>query len=240
MTHIRAIEKPNNKKSKAVNFTINNATARMTYQESLRIARQAKLDPANTKNTMSDLVLEQALSTGVTNYNFPVTNTQSTGNAPFTTEVRLNLQDSFVASSWGMFLCPASGATDATFIVASYPSPAVFTGGGAAAAETLYNSYARITVNNDVLVPIWHLSRHRLVPQSQKVTSAANQNGIADDQIDLTTDGFYPIEPYLVFIGSKNIQVQMILPAALAAVTANSRVRFHFRGLLMQNSTTVS
>lgn len=222
-----------------MNFTINNATARMTYLESLKIARQAGLNPANTKNTMSDLVLEQLLSTGVTNYNFPVTNTQANG-TPFSTEVRLNLQDSFVASSWGMFLCPAASTADATFIVATYPSPAVFTGGGAAAAETLYNSYARITVNNDVLVPIWHLSRHRLVPQSQKVTAAANQNGIAEDQIDLTTDGFYPVEPYLVFIGSKNLQVQMILPAALAAVTASSRVRFHFRGLLLQNSTTVS
>lgn len=211
----------------------------MTYLESLKIARQAGLNPANTKNTMSDLVLEQPLSTGVTNYNFPVTNTQANG-TPFSTEVRLNLQDSFVASSWGMFLLPASGATDATFVATTYPSPAVFTGGGAAAAETLYNSIARITVNNDVLVPIWHLSRHRLVPQSQKVAAAANQNGIAEDQIDLTTDGFYPVEPYLVFIGSKNLQVQMILPAALAAVTANSRVRFHFRGLLLQNSTTVS
>lgn len=211
----------------------------MTYMESLKIARAAGLKPQNTKNTMSDIVLEQALSTGVTNYNFPVTNTQANG-TPFSTEIRLNLQDSFVASSWGMFLCPAASATDATFIVATYPSPAVFTGGGAAAAETLYNSYARITVNNDVLVPIWHLSRHRLVPQSQKVAAAANQNGIAEDQIDLTTDGFYPMEPYLVFIGSKNLQVQMILPAALAAVTPSSRVRFHFRGLLLQNSTTVS
>lgn len=211
----------------------------MVYDESLKIAMDAGLTPSKTKNTMSDLVLEQLLSVGVTNYNFPVTNTQANG-TPFNTEVRLNLQDSFVASSWGMFLLAPSGTTDATFRALTYASPAVLTGGGAAAAETLYNSYARVTVNNDVLVPVWHLSRHRMVPQSQQVTAAANQNGIAEDQIDLTTDGFYPVEPYLVFIGSKNLQVQMILPAALAAVTANSRVRFHFRGLLMQNSTTVS
>lgn len=211
----------------------------MTYLESLKMAKAAGLNPQKTKNTMSDLVLEQSLSTGVTNYTFPVTNTQANG-APFNTEIRLNLQDSFVASSWGMFLLAPSGGADATFRALTYGSSAVLTGGGAAAAETLYNSYARITVNNDVLVPVWHLSRHRLVPQSQQVAAAANQNGIAEDQIDLSTDGFYPVEPYLVFIGSKNLQVQMILPAALGAVTANSRVRFHFRGLLMQNSTTVS
>lgn len=211
----------------------------MVYLESLKIAKAAGLNPQKTKNTMSDLVLEQALSVASTNYTFPVTNTQANG-TPFNTEVRLNLQDSFVASAWGMFLLPAASATSASFIAATYGSPTVFTGGGAAAAETLYNSTAKITVNNDVLVPIWHLSRHRMVPQSQEVVAAANQNGIAEDQIDLSTDGFYPVEPYLVFIGSKNIQITMTLPAALAAVTANSRVRFHFRGLLMQNSTTVS
>lgn len=224
-----------------MNYTINNATMRMVYMESLKMARLAQLNPQNTKNTMSDLVLEQALSATITNYNFPVTNVQSNA-AQFNTEVRLNLQDSFVASAWGVFLLAPSSATDTTFRALTYGSTAAFTTtpAAAAAAETLYNSYARITVNNDVLVPIWHLSRHRFVPQSQQVTAAANQNGIAEDQIDLSTEGFYPIEPYLVFIGSKNIQVQVILPAAIATVQANSRVRIHYRGLLMQNSTTVS
>jgi hypothetical protein len=224
-----------------MNFTINNATMRMVYMESLKIARAAGLNPQSTKNTMSDLVLEQALSATITNYNFPVTNVQSNA-AQFNTEIRLNLQDSFVASSWGVFLLAPSSGTDATFRALTYGSTAAFTTtpAAAAAAEVLYNSYARVTVNNDVLVPVWHLSRHRLVPQSQQVAAAANQNGIAEDQIDLSTEGFYPVEPYLVFIGSKNIQVQVILPAAIATVQANSRVRIHYRGLLMQNSTTVS
>ena len=222
-----------------MNYTINNATARMVYLESLKIAAKAGLLPQNTKNTMSDLVLEQALSTTSTIYTFPITNTQANG-TPFNTEVRLNLQDSFVASAWGVFLLAPSGAQDATFRALTYGSPSVLTGGGAAAAETIYNSVARVTVNNDVLIPVWHLSRHRMVPQSQQVAAAANQNGIAEDQIDLSTDGFFPVEPYIVFIGSKNIQIVVTLPAALSAVTANSRLRIHYRGLLLQNSTTVS
>lgn len=222
-----------------MNYTINNATARMVYLESLKIAAKAGLLPQNTKNTMSDLVLEQTLLTTSTIYTFPITNTQSNG-TPFNTEVRLNLQDSFVASAWGVFLLAPSSGTDATFRALTYASAAVLTGGGAAAAETIYNSVARITVNNDVLIPVWHLSRHRMVPQSQQVAAAANQNGIAEDQIDLSTDGFYPVEPYIVFIGSKNIQIVITLPAALGAVTANSRLRIHYRGLLLQNSTTVS
>jgi hypothetical protein len=222
-----------------VNYTINNATMRMVYIESLKIAKQAGLSPQNTKNTMSDLVLEQPLSTASTVYSFPVTNTQANG-TPFNTEVRLNLQDSFVASAWGVFLLAPSSATDATFRALTYGSGAVLTGGNGAAAETIYNSIARITVNNDVLVPVWHLSRHRMVPQSQQVAAAANQNGIAEDQIDLSTDGFFPMEPYLVFIGSKNIQIQILLPAALTTVLTSSRLRIHYRGLLLQNSTTVS
>jgi hypothetical protein len=224
-----------------MNYTINNATMRMVYMESLKMARLAGLNPQNTKNTMSDLVLEQPISATITNYNFPVTNVQS-NQQQFNTEIRLNLQDSFVASAWGVFLLTPSSATDTTFRALTYGSTADFTvtPAAGAAAETLYNSYARVTVNNDVLVPVWHLSRHRLVPQSQQVAAAANQNGIAEDQIDLSADGFYPVEPYLVFIGSKNIQVQVILPAAIATVQAFSRIRIHYRGLLMQNSTTVS
>lgn len=224
-----------------MNYTINNATARMTYLESLKIARGAGLNPATTRNTMSDLVLEQQLLTSSTNYSFPVTNTQANG-TPFNTEVRLNLQDSFVASQWGVFLEKPTSAVDATFIAQTYPNPQVFTTGGvSAAAETIYNSSARITVNNDVLVPVWHLSRHRLVPQTQQtpvIAGVENANPYA--QVDLTTDGFHPIEPYLVFIGSKNIQIQVTLVAALAAVETFMRLRLHYRGLLMQNSTTVS
>jgi hypothetical protein len=227
-----------------MNFTINNSTARMVYEESLEVAAQANLNPDNTKNTMSDLVLEQQLLTTSTNYQFPVLSNQNgnQGNQIFNTEVRLAQQDSFIASSWGVFLLKPTSAVDTTFIAQTYPNPQVFTTGGvSASAETIYNSTARITVNNDVILPVWHLSRHRYVPQTQEQPLIAGvENGIPYSQIDLTTDGFYPVEPFLIFIGSKNNVINVILASNLTAVETFMRLRIHFRGLLLQNSTIIS
>lgn len=223
---------------------INGATARMVYQNALEIIRNAGLTADLTKLTMSDLVLEQQLFTTSTSYMFPVLNNQNgnQGNTIFNTEVRLAQQDSFVASMWGFFLEKPTSATDTTFIVQTYPNPQVFTTGSVSAqAETIYNSVARITVNNDVVFPVWHLSRHRLVPQTQQtplITGVQNANPYA--QVDLTTDGFHPLEPNLLIIGSKNTVINVNLPANLTAVETFMRLRCHFRGVLAQNSTIIT
>jgi hypothetical protein len=192
--------------------------------------------------TQSDLVLEQQLLTTLTSYTFPVlSNDNGPSGSRFNTEVRLQQQDTFVASAWGFFLAAPSSANDATFIVHTYPDPVVFTGGASAAAETLYNSVCKITVNNQVILPVWHLSRHRAVPQSQQVAGDTGvYPGIAYDQIDLSSDGFHPVEPNILFVGSKGYQIVVNLPAALAAVTTFQRARMHYRGVLGQNTTIIT
>lgn len=226
------------------NSTVN---SRLVFENASLMLADAGLNIQDSVLTQSDLILEQQLATGLTQYQFPVLNNQNgPSNTLFNTEIRLNQQDSFVASAWGAFLLKAATPVDATMIAHTYPSPAVFSGGGVAAAlETIYNSYCKITVNNQVILPVWHLSRHRSVPQSQQVAAAAGvYPGIAQDQIDLSSDGFYPMEPNVVFIGSKNYVIQVILPAALAAVdgtgTPSDRLRLHYRGVLAQNSTIIT
>lgn len=222
----------------------NTANARLVYENGLKIVTAAGLDPEVVKLTQSDLILEQQLFTNNTVYQFPVLNNQqgSTGGTIFNTELRLTQQDSFIVSMWGFFLCKPSSAIDATFVVQSYANPQVFsTAGTAAAAETLYNSYARISVNNDIVFPIWSLSRNRLVPQTQQEPLIVGvENAVPYSQIDLSSDGFYPVEPNLVIIGSKNTVITVTLPAALAAVETFQRARIHFRGLLAQNSTIIT
>lgn len=224
--------------------SINTANARMVYENALRIIRAAGLTADLTKLTQSDIIVEQQLLTNVTQYQFPVLNNQpgNQGNGIFNTEVRLALQDSFVVSAWGFFLCKPTSAADATFVVQTYPNPQVFSSAGtAAAAETIYNSIAKITVNGDVIFPVWHLSKHRLVPQTQQEPLIAGvENAIPYSQIDLSTDGFYPVEPNLLIIGSKQTLITVTLPGNLAAVEAFQRARCHFRGVLAQNSTSVS
>jgi len=219
-------------------------SARLVYENGTSLVLAAKLDPDVVKLTQSDLILEQTLTTTSNQYTFPVLNNQqgTTGGQIFPTEVRLNQQDSFIVSSLGFFLCnPTGSVLDTTFIANSYPNPQIFTGGAAAAAETMYNSYMTMVVNKDVILPVWHLSRHRLVPQTQQEPLIAGvENAIPYSQIDLSSDGFYPVEPNLIIIGSKGTVITITMPAALTAVTTFERARLHFRGLLAQNSTIIT
>lgn len=216
--------------------------SRYVFENARAIITGAGLTLDDTKLTNSDLRLEQQLFTNRTQYQFPVlTNNNGPSNSLFNTEIRLNQQDSFVACAWGFYIAKPSSSTDATFILHSYPSPAVFTTSGvAAAAETLYNSIFQIAVNNDIVLPVISTRRFRAVPQSQQVAAATNQNGIAQDQIDLTSDGFTVLEPNILFIGSKNTVINLILPAALAAVEANMRGVIVYEGVLAQNSTIIT
>jgi len=216
--------------------------SRLIFENALQVMSNAGLSIDVTKCTVSDLRLEQQVLTTKTQYQFPVlVNQQGAGTTPFNTEIRLNQQDSFVAACWGFYLSKPSSAGDTTFILHTYPSPAVFsTSGVAAASETLYNSLFQIAVNNDIILPVLSSRRFRYVPQSQQVAAATNQNGIAQDQIDLSQDGMVPIEPNILFIGSKNTVITLTLPAALAAVETNQRMTILYQGLLAQNSTIIT
>jgi hypothetical protein len=223
------------------NSTVN---SRFVFENAAGIMQDAGLNLQDAVLTQSDLVLEQTLLTTLTQYTFPVLNNQTAPSGTlFNTEIRLNQQDSFVASSWGVFLARVLTPTDTTFIVHTYPNPLAFIGAGVPAAlETIYNSYCKISVNNQVILPIWHLSRHRMVPQSQQAQLAVPAT--AYDEIDLSSDGFHPMEPNILFIGSKGYVITVNLPAALAAVddagTTSDRLRMHYRGVLGQNTTIIT
>ena len=225
-------------------MSLHNSTvgARLVYENGLKIVTAAGLDPATVKLTQSTLRLEQQLLTTKSNYVFGVlVNNNGPSGTLFNTEIRLNQQDSFIVSALGVYLAEPASSTSATYQDHTYPSPAVFVGSGEAVAlETIYKSQLKITVNNVVVTPTYQLGRHRLVPQSQEVAAAANQNGIAYDQIDGSEDGRFPIEPNVVLIGSKNSIIEVNLPVSLAAVGANTRLILEFTGLLAQNSTIIT
>lgn len=217
------------------------ANSRLVFENAQNIITLAGLSLDITKLTNSDLRLEQALAVNKTQYQFPVlVNNNGPANTLFNTEIRLNQQDSFVASAWGFFIAAPSSAVDTTFILHTYPSPLTFTGGATAAAETLYNSTLQIAVNNDIVMPVMSTRRFRYVPPAQAVAAAANQNGIAYDGIDMTSSAFTIVEPLILFIGSKNTVINLFLPAAMAAVQANMRGVMIFEGLLAQNSTSIT
>lgn len=217
-------------------------SARLVFENAASVIRAAGLTVDSTKLTQSDLRLEQQLLTNKTQYQFAVlTNNNGTSGTQFNTEIRLNQQDSFVVSAMGFFIAKPTSNVDATFVNHTYPSPVTFsTAGVAAALETLYNSLLSITINNVNVMPVMSVGRFRMVPQSQAAVAAANQPGIAQDQVDMSSDGFIPTEPNILLIGSKNNVINLTLPAALSAVETFQRAVLWFRGVLAQNSTIIS
>lgn len=217
--------------------------SRSIYDNARIMLINAMVSVDDSKLTQSFLRLENQLVTNKTQFPFPVLNNQPNGSGTiFPTEQRLNQQDSFVAAMWGVFLSKqTTNNNDCSFVLHSYPNPQVFsTANVAAAAETIYNSIFQLSVNNSIILPAWDVSRTRLVPETQDGVGITAQTIFAQDQIDLSSDGFFPVEPNLVFIGSKNSVLTLVLPAALAAVETLMRVSVIFRGVLAQNSTIIT
>ena len=220
----------------------NTANARLVYKNAIDLLSTTGVTLDTAKLTQSFLRLENQLVTNKTQFQFPILNNQNNASGTiFNTEQRLNQQDSFVVSSWGVFLSKPASATDASFVLHSYPNAQVFTTANVAAAlETIYNSFFQLAVNNDIVLPAIDVARCRMVPQTQFGVIITAQTISPIDQIDLGNDGFFPVEPNLVLIGSKNNVLNLIMPAALAAVETTQRISVILRGVLAQNSTIIT
>lgn len=211
----------------------NPATARIGYEYAAKLVTDAGYDVKKVLLTQSDLILERQIVTTSNVYEFPVLDQQqgATG-APFNTEKRLKLQDAFIASSVGVFMCKPTSAVDTTYIPQTYPNDQVFTTANVATQmNSIYNGYIDVTMNGTVLVPYWSVQKHRMVPQTQETAT------ITAAQVDMTQDPFVPIEPNLIFQGTKNMIVKLTFAAGVTAVETFQRVRIHYRGYLAQNAT---
>jgi hypothetical protein len=219
----------------------NTVNSRLVYENAKKNLIDAQVNIANAKLTQSFLRLENTMLVGKNQWQFPVLNNQNNfAGLIFPTEQRLNMQDAFVTAMMGVFVSLPASNTDATFTLHGYPNITVFTAPNAAALETLYNSYLQLAVNNDIILPAWDVSRHRFVPQTQNGVGVTAQTVFPEDEIDLSSDCFFPVEPNLVFIGSKNSVLNLIMPAALTVVAAGTRVSIILRGVLAQNSTIIT
>jgi hypothetical protein len=214
--------------------------ARLVFDNSKALISNAGLSIQSAVLSQSYLRSEVAMSTSVTSYQIPILINTQQGNA-FTTNNLLNLQDAFVVSSIGIFVSIPTASTTTAFPLYTYPNAVAFTTSGAATAlYNLYNGKMSVTVNNKQIVPSWDLYRHLYVPQFQQGTSSSATNG-GIDQNDATEFGYYPCEPNLVFVGSKNNVVTLDLPAAIGTLQASTapRIVVIFRGILAQNCTPI-
>lgn len=214
---------------------LNSVSERLIFNNAVRALRKAGISTGTARPLQSYLRLEQALSTSKSNYTFNITNSINQGQ-PFNTEKRLNLQDSFVVSAIQFAVGLPSSATDATFRKLTYLNPFIFA--DATAMGVVYNGLLTLQVDNNVYLPAWDLERHLFIPETQQ-SAAVPAAGSTLDEYDGSAQGYFPVEPNIVLIGSKNLNLQVTLPDVPSAVTANSRMIITLRGILAQNSTSV-
>jgi len=219
---------------------MNNMDARMVFDNSKVALVKAFGNNARilevVKLTQGTLRFEQALVAGQTLINFPILDNQALFS---NTEDRLLLQDSFIVSSIKIATAAPASATDNAFLLDSYPNTQKYAA-NAAPLNAFWNATNfQIAVNNDIILPKWDVYRHFNSPETQQ--TAALGAGSPGDQDRGAFDGWYPMEPNVVLIGSKNTTFKILFKGpGLTSVLANSRAVIMVRGVLAQNSTVVS
>jgi len=220
---------------------INSISARLTFENARSFVQSQGYDVSQAVLTQSYVRSEVAISSSVTNYRLPIVITDNANGAAFNTEARVALQDVHVVSSLFIGLAAPSSSTDTAFRVLSYPSTATgeFSSAQADAALTLYNGFFTMQVNNSNIVPRYDILRSYYVPQTQGGVGITAQTVFPVDQLDAGDNGFYPIEPNILLNGGSNIVANIVLPAAISSVKADSRIVAIFRTILCQNVTSV-
>jgi len=210
---------------------------RLVYANAKNTLMRHQINPAKAVLSQSYLRFEAPMSLTTTQYNFDVLVNDNL-NPAYVSQNKLNLQDSFICSSLGVYIAiPASASvSEGTVKLYSYPDETTFTAATALALNTLYTGFLSLTVNQRVIVPSWDLYRHYCAPLTQ---NGSPVNVAAGSAVDNSIDGTYTVEPNMVFVGSKKNQLTITLPQAFTAIPANARICVIARGLLAQNSTPV-
>jgi len=213
--------------------------ARLVFDNAKNLVNNAGFSAGQAVLSQSYIRSEVAMSTSTTSYQIPILTNSTGANTNFATNQLLQLQDAFVVASIGVFVSIPAASTTTAFPLYTYPNASAFTTSGAAAAlYNLYNGKLSVTVNNRQIVPAWDLYRHLYVPQTQQ---GAASTATTIDENDATEYGYYPVEPNIVLVGSKNNVISLELPGAISVLQASTapRIVVIMRGILAQNVTPV-
>ena len=211
---------------------------RMVFENAKALVRGLGYSVDQAVLTQSYLRSEVALSTSIANYHLPVLVNDTQNGAVRVNEKRLNLQDIFVASEIAVLIGVGS-STSTKAALYTYPNCVIFTAATDDDLLSIYNGSLNLTINNSQVLPAWDVYRHYCVPQTQGGVGITAQTIFPVDQNDGAADGFYPVEPGIVFNGAANINFQLTANGAPASVLANSCICVIQRGILLQNVTTV-
>lgn len=182
----------------------------------------------NAVKTQCVLRLIQPVTTGAQIISFPVLQNQTgAGVATRADEVRLPQQNAFFVGQMNFTIFKGSSATDMTYKTNTFPNPVTYT--NATNLYTLYNGILRVTIDQSVIARAYSMKKFLQVPQTQ-LTAATNS---PIDEFDGTW--MLPWEPNVVFVGTAQIEVSVILPASLGTIDANTFACWEFFGIEAQN-----
>jgi hypothetical protein len=213
---------------------------REVFNNARKLIDAAGLSTSATVLSQSYLRSEVAMSTTTTTYHVPilVNDNQNGATSSYNTSNLLNLQDAFVVSGIYIGWAAPGSATDTEFIPQTFNDGQIASSAAIAKSlYTLYNGNLQIVVNNRQILTGWDIMRHFFVPQTQQIAATGQTTNMS--QVDFSENGFYPVEPNLVLVGSKNNQVSINLPSAIANIPTYGRIVCVFRGILAQNATSV-
>jgi hypothetical protein len=211
--------------------------------------KYAKFGKGNVRLTQSDLVLILPINPASANYNFIVLQNDTT--VPQTAqEIRLNMNDEFIATDMGVFLLgqlqgdPASNVSTKWHTHVPTEVNRTFV-----EMEEFYNGRVNISVNKISFLENWHIKKHQVIPRTQWQNTSAGQPFATIPSEDFKGDGMYIMQPMITFSGAKKNEVNLTLPRAisphtvdftatdgLAQVYTINRIAVVFRGLLAQNA----
>lgn len=183
----------------------------------------------NAVKTQCLLRLIQPLSAGQQFVSFPVlSNATNAGLPTRSDEIRLPQQNAFFVGQWDFTIFKTTTAGLLNPIPGRYPNAITYPT-GSASLYTLYNGKLQIVIDQSVIVRAYSMRKFLNVPQTQ-LTGAATP---PQDQFDGTY--MLPVEPNIVFVGTAQIDINIILPTALGTIDNFTYCCFDFFGIEAQN-----
>lgn len=183
-------------------------------------------NPAYAGKTIapSSLRLEATIRNNQSQYFFVLNRDD---NNQYPTERRLDRNDRFVITKMSLGLIYQDIANrKGNAVLQTYPTPGIF-GVQAPDLELFYNSYLKLTVNNDVLIEGLNTRCFRHVAQTQKTVAGVVENS------NTGLDGMREIIPGFTLDGSVKTEISLTAPVHTGAIIQSATAGFENRLVLL-------
>ena len=187
----------------------------------------------------ASLRLETAMAANQQQFNFYAGTGQG---SVYNTEIRLDLNDGFSIFEIGLFVCKPASSTSTIFKLYTYPNASVFSASNVATSLDGFYNQGRLNISKDQVnyLENFPTARCRFVQQTQDgltygytTSGATAPNGL--DNFNGNEDGFTALAAPINITGRDSLNINISIPAGLAAVESNQRAVLVFRGFKAYN-----